>query len=259
MSAISPLLTFKAGICDVDVSVPRSTMLTRPSRDSRLRVQLANITTIRARPSLTRLQRDRSPATSTSTPKMVCRTLHHAHCNCLRSTDLIHFCWRERNVPLDQPELDLVMVPTDGHFVPYESSKQDTPAAKTNGRVFVLKFMSSSQRHMFWLQSKPQGRNGDPAWFSPRDLKIGQIVDALLQGEEVDVQHELSSVANTDSDERRRDNDDDEAMEDVEGHGDRNEPHSGGGAGGAGPGATGGDVREEGEGAREGGGDGARA
>lgn len=148
------------------------------------------------------------------------------------------------------------MVPTDGHFVPYESSKQTTASAKTNGRIFVLKFMSSSQRHLFWLQSKPQGRNGDPSWFSPRDLKIGDVVDNLLQGEDVDVQGELATVVNTDND-RRRDDDDDEAMEDAEGHGDADEPH--GGTGGAGADATGGDVREEGEGAREGGADGARA
>ena len=151
------------------------------------------------------------------------------------------------------------MVPTDGHFLPYDAKNQPQPSAKTNGRIFVLKFMSSSQRHFFWLQSKPQGRNGDPTWFSPRDRKIGEIVDALLQGEEVDVVRELASISNNndDSSDRRRDNDDDETMEDVEGHGDPNRPH--GGSGGAGPGATGGDVREEGEEAREGGADGARA
>lgn len=107
------------------------------------------------------------------------------------------------------------------------------------------------------MQSKPQGRNGDPSWFSPRDLKIGEIVDALLQGEEVDVQTELGAVVNTDNDEHH--DDDDETMEDVEGHGDANDPHGGAGTGGAGSDATGGDVREEGEGAREGGSDGARA
>lgn len=211
--SIAPIITFKAGICDVD---------------------------------------------SSSKPYKVKPKPEPGYVYLYAEDDLIHFCWRERNTPLDAPELDLVMVPTDGHFVPHESSKQPRSAAKTNGRVFVLKFMSSSQRHMFWLQSKPQGRNGDPAWFSPRDLKIGQIVDALLQGEEVDVQRELASVVNSDNDDSRRDNDDDEAMEDAEGRGDQNDPHSSG-TGGAGAGATGGDIREEGEGAREGGADGARA
>ncbi|KAI0898332.1 proteasome complex subunit Rpn13 ubiquitin receptor-domain-containing protein [Annulohypoxylon nitens] len=167
--------------------------------------------------------------------------------------ELLHFCWRERNATVDNPDLDLVMVPTDGHFVPYDPKTQPRQAIKPNGRVFILKFLSSSQRHLFYLQSKPQGRTGDPRWFSPRDLKIGEIVDKLLQGEDVDVARELASINNSDNDDRRGD-DADEAMEDVEGSSD---PH--GGSGGAGAGATGGDVREEGEGAREGGADGARA
>lgn len=179
----------------------------------------------------------------------------------LSPSDLIHFCWRERSVPLDQPELDLVMVPTDGRFVPYETKSPAQPTAKTNGRVFVLKFTSSSQRHLFWLQSKPQGRSGDPAWLSPRDLKIGEIVDRLLQGEEFDVNAELAAVRNDgnnnddddDDDDQGRHDDGDEAMEDVEG------PGGDSGAGGAGADATGGDVRDEGEGPREGGADGARA
>jgi 26S proteasome regulatory subunit N13 len=146
------------------------------------------------------------------------------------------------------------MVPADGHFEPYEYKTTPQPTSKTNGRVFVLKFSSSSQRHLFWLQSKPQSRNGDPSWFSPRDLKIGQIVDTLLQGEDVDVPNEIAQVQNNE----RREDDDDETMEDVEGQGDGTSHHQGG-SGGAGPDATGGDIREEGEQAREGGADGGRA
>ncbi|RSM16074.1 hypothetical protein CDV31_004691 [Fusarium ambrosium] len=168
--------------------------------------------------------------------------------------DLVHFCWRKRSDPLDQPELDLIMVPTDGSFVPYEYTTTPQPTSKTDGRIFVLKFSSSSQRYLFWLQSKPQSRNGDPSYFSPRDRKIGDIVHRLLQGDEVDVTREIAAVRNNDD----RPDDGDETMEDVEGHRDPHD-HRGSGSGGAGPDATGGDVREEGEGSREGGADGARA
>jgi 26S proteasome regulatory subunit N13 len=167
--------------------------------------------------------------------------------------DLVHFCWRERDEPLDEPELDLVMVPTDGSFLPYEPDASSQPSGKTNGRIFVLKFASSSQRYLFWLQSKPQGRNGDPSYFSPRDRKIGDIVHNLLQGEEVDVASEMASVRNNSGGD-----DDDDVMEDAEGH-HGSSAHRGSVSGGAGPDATGGDVREEGEGSREGGADGARA
>lgn len=147
------------------------------------------------------------------------------------------------------------MIPGDGTFLPVESTS-DTPAsAKTQGRVFVLKFGSSSTRHLFWLQSHPQSTSGDPTWISPRDRKIGEVVNSLLQGEDVDVNSELAAVRGGGGS-SRRDGDGDEAMEDAGGHsGDRNEPSTGG----AGADATGGDVREEGDGSRDGGADGARA
>jgi 26S proteasome regulatory subunit N13 len=170
--------------------------------------------------------------------------------------DMTHFCWRERSKPMnDEDNLDLIMFPSDAHFEPYEYKTSNQPSSKTNGRIFVLKFSSSSSRHFFWMQSKPQARNGDPSWFSPRDLKIGQIVDTLLQGEEVNVSEEIAQVR---SGGNGGNDDEDETMEDVEGHGDPSEHHRGG-SGGAGPDATGGDIREEGAGAREGGADGGRA
>ncbi|KAI9673541.1 MAG: hypothetical protein M1829_004048 [Trizodia sp. TS-e1964] len=169
----------------------------------------------------------------------------------LGEDELVHFCWRPRSIPHTSPQLDLTMVPGDGQFLPYKS---ENPKAKANARIFILKFSSSSQRHAFWLQSKSQSPTGDPNFFGARDIKIGQIVDQLLQGEDVDVATEISRIANSEND-----RDEDEVMEDVDTAGHGSEFHPQGGSGGAGPGATGGDIREEGEGPREGGADGGRA
>lgn len=149
----------------------------------------------------------------------------------------------------DEENINLITFPTDCHFVPYNRPE---PTSKTDGRIFVLKFSSSSERYHFWMQSKSQARDGDPSYFSPRDLKIASIVDTLLQGEEVNINQEIAPYRSNNQ------GDDDEPMEDVEGHGSSSEQHQGG-SGGAGPGATGGDIREEGAGAREGGADGGRA
>lgn len=149
----------------------------------------------------------------------------------------MHFCWRPRSASLDHPELDLIMFPTDGTFVPYQNKS-------INGRIFVLKFSSSSKRHLFWMQSKSQSSSNDPSYFSSRDLKIGEVINNLLQGEDVDMQQAVADMRAG-----HPPDDEDADMEDVEGHG----------SGGAGAGATGGDIREEGEDAREGGADGGRA
>lgn len=55
---------------------------------------------------------------------------------------LIHFCWRDRTT--GQVEDDLIIFPDDCEFLRVESCK--------TGRVYVLKFKSSSRRLFFWLQ-----------------------------------------------------------------------------------------------------------
>lgn len=83
---------------------------------------------------------------------------------------------------------------------------------------------------------------------------MGQIVNTLLQGEDIDVQQAIAELPS----DQNGDDDDDATMEDVEGQ-NHDADHPRGGSGGAGPNATGGDVREEGHEAREGGADGGRA
>jgi len=172
----------------------------------------------------------------------------------LTCAEFVHFCWRPRDRSLDQSELDLIMIPGDGSFQPYtgkdSAEDSDHVNSPTDGRIFVLKFSSSSQRYLFWLQSKSQHPRG-ASWFSERDLKIGQVVDLLLTGEEIDVQAELAGISNSSGG-----NDEDETMEDIDHSSSRNRHGS---TGGAGADATGGDIREEGEESREGGADGGRA
>ena len=160
--------------------------------------------------------------------------------------EMLHFCWRPRSASADNPTLDLLMVPDDGTFRPL---LKDNEASKspTNGRVFGLRFESSSQKYYFWMQSKSEG--DAVGEFGERDRRIGGWVDAMLQGEEVDVEAEEArqQTNGTGGGDAHGDGDAD-AMEVDEGQG-----SGGGGAMGSG------DTREEGETSREGGADGGRA
>lgn len=148
------------------------------------------------------------------------------------------------------------MVPGDASFQPYTGKQKIEPGedyvSPTNGRIAILKFQSSGDRHLFWLQSKSQHSEGKQNWFSQRDLKLIKVIDLFLSG--VDVNIDDISEPITFDQSPRRDDDGDEEMGDAEPDLERQES-----TGGAGPGATGGDFREEGEEAREGGADGARA
>jgi hypothetical protein len=163
-------------------------------------------------------------------------------------SDLTHLCFTPRSNTTNEPEINLIMFPGDGTFTPYLDAKSTSSSdvfSPTNGRIFRLKFSSSSQRYFFWLQSKPTHPSGKANYFSERDLKLGAIVNDILQGDEVDIPAALSSTNRPDEDEDMGDAPDDELRRTS--------------TGGAGPDATGGDFREEGEEAREGGADGARA
>ncbi|KAL8967600.1 MAG: hypothetical protein Q9183_002839 [Haloplaca sp. 2 TL-2023] len=214
MAAISPIITFKAGICDFDSSA--------------------------------------SPPKVSAKPTSGYIYLYES-----QEDELVHFCWRPRATPLGDPELDLVMVPGDGSFKPYQTVQGGAASKKspTNGRIFILKFQSSSSKHLFWLQAKSQHAEGDQGWFSPRDLKLGEIVDQLLQGEQVNVQEEMSNVPGAQGDPDNNDDDNDgDRMEGV-----RRESQGGTGENLASGDPFIGDPSNEGEESREGGADGGRA
>jgi 26S proteasome regulatory subunit N13 len=169
--------------------------------------------------------------------------------------DIPHFCWRPRSAPSTEPEIDLFMVPGDGTFQPLlKEEGAEELHSPTNGRIYVLKFSSSSQRHFFWMQSKTQHKEGSLSWFSQRDQRVGQIVNDILQGDEdVDIEQAVQELRNGGGD---GDGDGDLMDLDEEQPGPRDRTGS---TGGAGADATGADPRDEGAASRDGGADGGRA
>ncbi|KAJ2935162.1 hypothetical protein H1R20_g1928, partial [Candolleomyces eurysporus] len=80
---------------------------------------------------------------------------------------LLHFIWKNRDT--NNIEEDLILFPTDATF-----SKVSQSSA---GRVYVLKFSSSNQRHFFWMQDAS----------SSRDEEFANNVNGVLQDPDYDL------------------------------------------------------------------------
>ncbi|KAF8194256.1 proteasome complex subunit Rpn13 ubiquitin receptor-domain-containing protein [Pholiota molesta] len=63
---------------------------------------------------------------------------------------LLHFIWKNRVT--NAIEEDLILFPFDASFVKVSQSP---------GRVYVLKFSSSNQRHFFWMQDASDSRDAE--------------------------------------------------------------------------------------------------
>ncbi|TRM63950.1 proteasome complex subunit Rpn13 ubiquitin receptor-domain-containing protein [Schizophyllum amplum] len=67
---------------------------------------------------------------------------------CKGEDELLHFMWKNRVT--NDVEEDLILFPGDASFV---------KVSQTPGRVYVLKFSSSDQRHFFWMQDASPARD----------------------------------------------------------------------------------------------------
>jgi len=73
---------------------------------------------------------------------------------------LLHFQWKNRET--NNVEEDLILFPSDATF---------TKVPEPSGRVYVLKFSSSDDRHFFWMQDAS----------SARDAEFARNLNTLLQ------------------------------------------------------------------------------
>ncbi|KAJ7505428.1 adhesion regulating molecule [Mycena galericulata] len=63
---------------------------------------------------------------------------------------LFHFTWKNRTTGV--VDEDLILFPSDASFV---------KVAQSSGRMYVLKFSSSNQRHFFWMQDASAARDDE--------------------------------------------------------------------------------------------------
>jgi len=105
-----------------------------------------------------------------------------------------------------------MMIPGDATFKPYVGPGKPISGSDVkspvNGRVVVLKFSSSSQRYLFWLQAKP---SGDASKFSLRELRNIDNINELLQQDDMDY-----DAIRTRTEYNNEGDDGDATMEDVE-------------------------------------------
>ncbi|KAI0269905.1 adhesion regulating molecule [Gloeopeniophorella convolvens] len=75
--------------------------------------------------------------------------------------ELLHFMWKNRVT--EETEEDLILFPTDASFA---------RVSQASGRIYVLKFSSSDQRHFFWMQDASSERDEEFAFHVNRLLQI---------------------------------------------------------------------------------------
>lgn len=100
---------------------------------------------------------------------------------------LIHFCWKDRSN--GKVEDDLIIFPDDCEFLRVDQCK--------TGRVYVLKFKSSTRRLFFWLQESKTDKDDE------RCRRVNDIINnpptgrsgSNSTGESSDLQYMLNNMS----------------------------------------------------------------
>ncbi|KAK6520110.1 hypothetical protein TWF506_000397 [Arthrobotrys conoides] len=91
-----------------------------------------------------------------------------------RDEELLHFKWiPRRGHTVEGEEFDRIVFPGDASFVPYNNGPND-------GRICVLKFQSSDQRHLFWWQTK-NDESISASEHTRKDRLVARKIDQLIQ------------------------------------------------------------------------------